>query len=106
MRIAKEAGADKYAPEIMKEAMQDLQNATAIDQNKKGDRKMEITFARQAVQRAEDARLVTLRKQAAERQLNAETPKRDAQAQAQQSQLEAQQAALAAERARAAQAAG
>src|ERR1700727_1560323 len=88
----------------MKDAMQDLQNATAIDQNKKGNRMLEITFARQAVQRAEDARLVTLRRQAAERQLNAENAQRDAQTQAQQSQLEAQQAALAAERARAAQA--
>ncbi len=58
-----------------------------IQGGKKGDRKMEITFARQAVQRAEDARLVTLRKQAAERQVNAELAKRDAQAQAQQSQL-------------------
>jgi outer membrane protein OmpA-like peptidoglycan-associated protein len=77
--------------------MQDLQNATDIDRNKKGDRKMEITFARQAVQRAEDARLVTLRRQAAERQLNAENAKRDAQNQSQQAQLEA-------ERARAAQA--
>jgi outer membrane protein OmpA-like peptidoglycan-associated protein len=97
VRIAQAAGADKYAPEIMKEAMQDLTNATAIDENKKGDRKMEITYARQSVQRAEDARIVTLRRQAAERQAAAETAKRDAQNQAQQSQL-------AAERARAAQA--
>ncbi|HXC95778.1 MAG TPA: OmpA family protein [Edaphobacter sp.] len=97
IRIAKNVGADQYAPEIMKEAMQDLTNATSIDQNKKGDRKMEITFARQAVQRAEDARLVTLRRQASERQLAAENAKRDAQA-------EAQQSALAAEKARAAQA--
>src|SRR3984957_11352145 len=104
IRIAQAAGADKYAPEIMKEAMQDLQNATAIDQNKKGNRMLEVTFARQAVQRAEDARLVTLRRQAAERQLAAENAKRDAETQAQQSQLEAQQAALAAERAKAAQA--
>src|SRR5271170_3859137 len=111
IRIASAAGADKYAPEIMKEAMQDLQNATAIDQNKKGNRSLEITFARQAVQRAEDARLVTLRRQAAERQLNAENAKRDAESQAQQSHLEAQQSQLAAqqsqlaaERARAAQA--
>ena len=44
------------------------------------------------MQRAEDARIVTLRKQAAERQLNAEIAKRDAQAQAQQSQMEAAQA--------------
>ncbi len=104
VRIAKAAGADKYAPEIMKEAMQDLQNATSIDQNKKGNRMLEVTFARQAVQRAEDARLVTLRRQAAERQLDAENAKRDAQTQAQQSQLEAQQAQLAAERAKVAQA--
>jgi len=104
VRIAQNAGADKYAPDIMAEAMQDLRNATDIDQNKKGDRKMEITFARQAVQRAEDARLVTLRKQAAERQLNADNAKRDAEAQAQQSQLQAQQSQLDAERARAAQA--
>jgi outer membrane protein OmpA-like peptidoglycan-associated protein len=97
IRIAQMAGAEKYAPEIMKEAMQDLQNATDIDRNKKGDRKMEITYARQAVQRAEDARLVTLRKQAAERQYNAELAKRTAQNESQQSQLEA-------ERARAAQA--
>jgi outer membrane protein OmpA-like peptidoglycan-associated protein len=65
---------------------------------------MGITFARQAVQRSEDARLVTLRKQADERQMNAELAKRDAQNQSQQSQLEAQQAQLAAERAKAAQA--
>lgn len=104
VRIAQAAEADKYAPEIMKEALQDLQNATAIDQNKKGNRVLEITFARQAVQRAEDARLVTLRRQAAERQLKADNARRDAEAQSQQSQLQAQQAALAAERARAAQA--
>ena len=104
LRIAKEAGADKYAPEIMHEASQDLENAAGIQSNKKGDRKMEITFARQAVQRAEDARIVTLRKQAAERQLNAELAKRDAQAQAQQSQLQAQQAQLDAARAQAAKA--
>jgi outer membrane protein OmpA-like peptidoglycan-associated protein len=104
IRIAQAAGADKYAPEIMAEAMQDLRNATDIDRNKKGDRHLEITFARQAVQRAEDARLVTLRKQAAERQQNADNARRDAEAQAQQSQLQAQQAQLDAERARAAQA--
>lgn len=99
IRIAKEAGAEKYAPEIYSEAMQDLKNATDIDKSKKPDRKMEITFARQVVQRAEDARLVTLRKQAAERQLNAELAKQDAEKQAQQAQLAAQQAQLAAQQA-------
>jgi outer membrane protein OmpA-like peptidoglycan-associated protein len=92
MRIATNTGAEKYAADIMKEAALDLRNAADIQSNKKGDRKMEITFARQAVQRAEDARIVTLRKQAAERQLNAEIAKRDAQAQAQQSQTDAAQA--------------
>ena len=104
VRIAQEAGADKYAPEIMRQAMQDLKNAAEIDSNKNGDRKMEITFARQAVQRAEDARLVTLRKQAAERQQNAVNARREAELQAQQSALQALQSQLDAERAKAAQA--
>jgi outer membrane protein OmpA-like peptidoglycan-associated protein len=104
MRIAKDAGADKYADDIMKEAALDLRNAADMQNNKKGDRKMEITFARQAVQRAEDARIVTLRKQAAERQLNAEIAKRDAQAQAQASQMQAQQAQMDAAQAQAAKA--
>ena len=92
MRIAKETGADKYAPDIMSKASQDLQNAAGIQGNKKGDRKMEITYARQAVQRAEDARIVTLRKQAADREASAELAKRDAEAQAQQAQLDAAKA--------------
>ena len=104
IRIATDAGAEKYAADIMAEAKLDLRNASDIDSNKKGDRKMEITFARQAVQRAEDARLVTLRKQAAERQLNAEMAKRDAEAQAHQSQLAAQQSQLQAAQAQAAKA--
>ncbi len=102
VRIAQNAGADKYAGDIMTQAKQDLRNASDIDRNKKADRKLEITFARQAVQRSEDARLVTLRKQAAERQLNAEQARNAAQQQAAQSQLQAQQAQLDAERAAAA----
>ena len=106
LRIAQAAGAEKYAPDIMREAMEDLKNASDLDANKKGDRKMEITYARQAVERAEDARLVTLRAQAAERQRDAQDAKREAQAQAQQSELEAERAKAAqaqadAERARA-----
>lgn len=104
VRIAADAGAEKYAPDILAEAKQDLRNAADIANNKRGNRKMGITYARQAVQRSEDARLVTLRKQAAERQMNAELAKRDAENQAQQSQLAAQQAQLAAEQAKAAQA--
>ena len=74
VRIAQKTGAEKYAPDIYNEAMLDLKNAANIDSSKKPDRKMEITFSRQAVQRAEDARLVTLRKQAAERQKGENSP--------------------------------
>lgn len=104
VRIAEDAGAAKYASDILAEAKQDLRNAADISGNKHGNKKMAVTYARQSVQRSEDARLVTLRKQAAERQLNAELAKRDAENQAQQSQLQAQQAQLAAEQAKAAQA--
>jgi outer membrane protein OmpA-like peptidoglycan-associated protein len=97
-------GAEKYSPDIMHEAAQDLQNADAADSNKHADRKMEITFAREAVQRSEDARLVTLRKQAEERQRNADLAKDQAQQQAAQSQIAAQQSQLAAEQATAAKA--
>ncbi|HTH53109.1 MAG TPA: OmpA family protein [Edaphobacter sp.] len=97
IRIAQQTGADKYAQDIYNEAMLDLKNATDILSNKKPDTRMGITYARQAVQRAEDARLVTLRRQAAERQHNAEVAR-------QQAQSEAQQSALEAERAKAAQA--
>jgi outer membrane protein OmpA-like peptidoglycan-associated protein len=89
---AASVGAEKYAADIMQEARQDLQNADDADSNKHADRKMEVTMARQAVQRSEDARLVTLRKQAAERQRNADLAKDEAQQQAAQSQIAAAQA--------------
>jgi hypothetical protein len=66
LRIAENAGADQYAPEIIQQVKLDLQNASAMDSNKHRDEKMEITDAREAVERAEDARIASLRKQAAE----------------------------------------
>lgn len=104
VRIAQDNGADKYATDILNEAKQDLQNAADISNNKKGDRKMAITYARQAVQRSEDARLVSIRKQQEERELNAQRSAQQSKLAAQQSQLQAQQAALEAERAKAAKA--
>jgi outer membrane protein OmpA-like peptidoglycan-associated protein len=103
-RYALSVGAEKYSPDIIREAQEDLRNADDIDSNKHGDRKMEITYARQVVQRAEDARIDTLRKEAAERQRNADLAQQEAQQQAQQSQLAAQQSQLAAEQATAAKA--
>ncbi len=97
MRIATLSGADRYAPDIMAQAKQDLRNAADLDGNKHGDRKLEITYARQAVQRAEDARLVSLRKQAAERQVASDRARQQAQMQAEQSQMQAQQSQMQAE---------
>lgn len=116
VRIAQEAGADKYAPEIMAKAKLNLQNASDVDAGKHPDQKMVITYAREAVQRAEDARITTLRKQAAERDANNVMAKNQAQQdaaqsqqkaaesqlQAQKAQMDAQQAQLQAEQAQAA----
>lgn len=100
--IAVLAGAEQYAPDILEKVKLNLQNADAMDSSKHRNEKMEITYAREAVQGAEDARISTLRKKAAERQQAQIDARRAAEAQAQQSQLVAQQEALNAERARAA----
>jgi outer membrane protein OmpA-like peptidoglycan-associated protein len=125
LRIAENAGADKYAPEIMQQVKLDIQNASDMDANKHRDEKMEITDAREAVERAEDGRIASLRKQAAEEKAATIAAKDKAQAdaaqsqqeaaksqqdaaqaqlQAQQSQMQAQQAQLQAEQAQAAKA--
>ena len=101
IRIAQAAGAEKYAGDIYAKASLNLKNAADIDSSKHRDEKLEITFARAAVQGAEDARIATLRKQADERQRNAELAKDAAQQQAAQSDLQAQQSALAAQQAQA-----
>jgi outer membrane protein OmpA-like peptidoglycan-associated protein len=93
-RIAESVGADKYASDIMKEVATDIQDAQDIQSGKRRDVKMEFTDARSATERAEDARIVTLRKQADERQQQAQDAKVAAQQQAAQSQLQAQQSQL------------
>ena len=98
-RIATMAGAEKYAADTMTQANQDLRNAVDIDGNKHRNEKMEITYARQAVQRYEDARLVTLRKQAAERQQAEVDARQQAQLEAAASQVAAAQAQAAAQQA-------
>ncbi len=100
VRIAQMAGAEKYSTETYGKASLDLKNAADIDASKKRDTKLEITYAREAVQRAEDSRVDTLRKQAAERQVNAEQSANNAQAQAALSDAQAQAAREATERAR------
>ncbi len=103
-RIALNTGADKYAPDIMAEVNTDITNAQMNQDGKHRDVKMEFTDARQAVQRSEDARITTLRKQAAERQQNAQDQAAASQQQAQQAQLQAAQSQADADRAAAARA--
>ncbi len=102
VQIAQTAGAEQQAPDIFHKAQQELSNAQDMDTHH-SERKQEITFARAAVQDAEDARLVTLRKKASEEQAAKDAAARAAQDQAQkaaqQSQMQAQQAQLDAERA-------
>lgn len=86
LRIAQNAGAQTDSPSIYAKANEDLTNAASMDNDKHRDKKLEITFAREAVERAEDARVNALRKQAAQRQ-----------ADAQQAALTSQQEALAAQ---------
>ena len=101
VRIASVAGAEKYSPDILAKANEDLKNAADIDSSKKRDEKMEITFARQSVERAEDARVDTLRKESAERQRNTELARNKAQDEAAKSALQAQQSALQAQQSQA-----
>jgi outer membrane protein OmpA-like peptidoglycan-associated protein len=103
-RIARAAGADKYAPDIMQEVATDLKNADDMQASKHRDVKMLFTYARSATQRAEDARIVTLRKQAAERDQQNVQARESAQAQAAASQLAAANSQAEAERAAAARA--
>ena len=89
INIADAGGASKYAADTMATARNDLQNAQDMDKHK-GDRKQEVTYAREAVQAAEDARIITIRKlkeedDAAQRQARA-----DAEHAAQQAQQTAQ----------------
>jgi outer membrane protein OmpA-like peptidoglycan-associated protein len=104
VQIAQAAGAAKYAPDILAKAKQELSNAQDMDTHHK-EQKQEITYARAAVQDAEDARLVTVRKMQEEERAAASAAERakqeaaqraaeKAQQEAQQSQLAAAQAAV------------
>jgi len=96
--IANAAGAEKYAPESIAKANTDLQNAEDLNL-RKSNSKETITYARNAVQTAEDARIMTIRRikeedDAAQRaaRVQAEQNEQTAQDQARQAQLAQQQA--------------
>jgi outer membrane protein OmpA-like peptidoglycan-associated protein len=81
VRIAKWSGAEQYAADSLQKAETDLQNAEGYESSRH-NKKAEITSAREAVQMAEDARMITLKKQDAERQANEQQAAADAAAQA------------------------
>ena len=93
VQIAKASGAQKYANDTFQTAIQNLQNAQAMDA-RKSERKQEITYARAAVQSAEDARIIAIRKRKAEDEARLQSEREQAEQSAQQSQLQAQQAQM------------
>ncbi len=93
VQIAKAANADKLAADSYANAQQSLQNAQAADGHK-SERKQEITYARAAVQAAEDSRVIAIRRQKELDEQAAQRQKEEAQQSAQQAALEAQQAQL------------
>jgi outer membrane protein OmpA-like peptidoglycan-associated protein len=103
VEIAEAAGADKYAADTMTTAKTALKNAQDLDL-RKDNRKETITFAREAVQSAEDARIITIRKIKAEDEAAQLAAKNQSDQNAQQAQLLAQQAQAAAEQQAAARA--
>jgi outer membrane protein OmpA-like peptidoglycan-associated protein len=91
IRIATWAGADQMASDTLGRAQTDLQNAQAGEMSK-GNKKDIVSEAREAVQLAEDARLISLSKREAAHQAELRQQATDAQAQAAQAQAQAQQA--------------
>jgi outer membrane protein OmpA-like peptidoglycan-associated protein len=99
IQIAEAAGAVKYASDSFGAARTDLQNAMALDTHK-GDRKQTITYAREAVQAAEDARIITIRKIKAEDEAAAQQARIDAEKAQANAEQAAEQSRIAAEQSR------
>ncbi len=104
VRIAHNAAADKYAPSIMTKAQQQLQQAEAAYAQKQGKSAID-TASREAVETAEEARVMSVKKKA-EEDAAAAGAAREAQAKAQadaegRRRAEAEAARASAEQARA-----
>jgi outer membrane protein OmpA-like peptidoglycan-associated protein len=92
VQIATAAGAEHYAADTMNAARTALQNAQGLD-SKKSNRKQTITYAREAVQAAEDARIITIRKIKEEDEAAQLKARQDAEQAAERSKAEAEQQA-------------
>jgi outer membrane protein OmpA-like peptidoglycan-associated protein len=107
VQIAKAMGADRYASETFEKAEKSLNQAEAYQARKAGNKPVTMT-ARQAVQTAEDARLIAVQRQeeeslanerqaAADRELTAENKRAAAQSETARVTREAEAAKLAAQ---------
>ncbi len=107
VQIAKAMGADRYATETFEKAEKSLSQAEAYQARKAGNKPVTMT-ARQAVQTAEDARLIAVQRQeeeslanerqaAADRELSAENKRVAAQSETARVTREAEEARLAAQ---------
>ena len=83
LRIAQSEGAEHYAGDSYRHAVELMDRVDEYAVSGHGDRKPMIALAREAVQTAEDAREITLRKMDEERLENERQASRDAQAQTQ-----------------------
>src|SRR5580693_1514685 len=83
LRIAKSEGAETYAGDSYKHAVQLMNTADGYATNKHIDRKPLIAVAREAVQTAEDARAIAVKKMDAVRLANERQDSADAQAKTQ-----------------------
>lgn len=92
VQIADAGGAGQWAPDSLATAKQDLENAQQMDIHQQ-DKKQEITYAREAVQTAEDARIMTIRKIKAHDEAEERQHAMDAQQQAREQASAAQQQA-------------
>lgn len=100
LAIARAQGADHYAADTIQKGLTDLQNAEGFYIGRHNEKELE-TDARQATQMAEDARLISIREEAADALAAERKASADAQAAAQaRAQQEAERAAQAAAQAR------
>jgi outer membrane protein OmpA-like peptidoglycan-associated protein len=83
LRIAQSEGAEQYAPDSYQHAVQLMNNADSAATNKHIDRKPLIAISREAVQTAEDARAIAVKKMDDVRLANERQDSADAQAKSQ-----------------------
>jgi outer membrane protein OmpA-like peptidoglycan-associated protein len=84
LRIAQSEGAEQFAPDSYRHAVQLMDNADGYAINKHMDRKPLIAVSREAVQTAEDARAIAVKKEDEMRLADERQNSADAQAQSQQ----------------------